>query len=120
MKKIYLPHNTTIREKSHGLVEVIEDGEYGPGTDRPGMPYSRIVATFESVALARRSFPHSEIDMSFADAFKQSLAELDYHTKAIDAVIDRIAPSDIDTEVEPDPTFDAAHEIRYDDQGVPY
>ena len=67
MKPIFMPHNTVIREKSNYLTEVIEDGEYGAGTDREGMPYSsRIIATFESVALARRAFPHAQIDVSFA------------------------------------------------------
>lgn len=113
MKSLYKPHNTVIREKDPGLVEVIEDGEYGPGTDREGMPYSRIVGAFTSVALARRNFPHAHIDMSFADAFAAHTA----------AAADRIlshTPHAYASEVEPDPTFDAAHEINYDDQGVPY
>jgi len=114
MKTRYKPHNTVIREKQQGLVEVIEDGEYGPGTDREGMPYSRIVGAFTSVALARRGFPHSQVDVSFAEAFAA-------HQSAItERIYENLGPSTIDTEVEPDPTFDAAHEIRYDDQGVPY
>ena len=114
MKPIFMPHNTVIREKSNYLTEVIEDGEYGAGTDREGMPYSRIIATFESVALARRAFPHAQIDVSFAQAFAA-------HTEsAVERIYNSVTPSDMDTEVDPDPTFDAAHEIRYDDQGVPY
>lgn len=110
MKALYKPHNTIIREKKLGLVEVIEDGEYGPGTDREGMPYSRIVATFESVALARRTFPHANIDVSFAQAYADHMSQ----------ALEKIAPlHPYESEVEPDPTFDAAHEIIYDDQGVP-
>jgi hypothetical protein len=111
MKALYKPYNTIIREKKIGLVEVIEDGEYGPGTDREGMPYSRIVATFESVSLARRSFPHAHIDVSFALAYADHISQ----------ALERIAPlHPYESEVDPDPTFDAAHEIHYDNQGVPY
>lgn len=114
MKTLYKPQHTAIREKQTGLVEVIEDGEYGPGTDREGMPYSRIVGAFTSVALARRSFPHAYVDVSFARAFAA-------HTEsAVERIYNSVTPSCMNTEVEPDPTFDAAHEIRYDDQGVPY
>lgn len=111
MKTLYKPHNTVIREKQQGLVEVIEDGEYGPGTDREGMPYSRIVGAFTSVALARRTFPHAHIDVSFAQAYADHMSQ----------ALEKIAPlHPYESEVEPDPTFDAAHEIIYDDQGVPY
>ena len=111
MKSLYKPHNIVIREKDPGLVEVIEDGEYGPGTDREGMPYSRIVGAFTSVALARRTFPHAHIDVSFAQAYADHMSQ----------ALEKIAPlHPYESEVEPDPTFDAAHEITYDDQGVPY
>jgi hypothetical protein len=111
MKSLYKPHNIVIREKDPGLVEVIEDGEYGPGTDREGMPYSRIVGAFTSVALARRTFPHAHIDVSFAQAYADHMSQ----------ALEKIAPlHPYESEVEPDPTFDAAHEIIYDDQGVPY
>jgi hypothetical protein len=113
MKTLYKSHNVVIREKEQGLVEVIEDGEYGPGTDREGMPYSRIVGAFTSVALAHRSFPHAHVDMSFAEAFAAHTA------KAADKILSH-APHAYESELEPDPTFDAAHEICYDDQGVPY
>jgi len=114
MKKIYVPHNVIIQEKSIGRVEVTEDGEWGDGTDRQGMPYSRLVATFESVALARRSFPSAHIEESFAQAFAK-------HTQtAQQRIYNAVLPSDMDTEVEPDPVFDAIHEIRFDEQGVPH
>ena len=111
MKALYKPNNTVSREKKLGLVEVIEDGEYGPGTDREGMPYSRIVATVESVAMARRTFPHAHIDVSFAQAYADHMSQ----------ALEKIAPlHPYESEVGPDPTFDSAHEITYDDQGVPY
>lgn len=115
MKPIYQPHNTVIRENAECVVEVIEDGEYGAGTDRAGMPYSRIVGSFSTVAAARRVFPHARIEQSTLDLTKaRALAA--YQT----SIVDQILPSDMDTEVEPDPTFDAASDIRYDNQGVPY
>lgn len=129
MKPIYQPHNTVIRENAECVVEVIEDGEYGAGTDRVGMPYSRIVGSFSTVAAARRVFPHARVEQSTLDLTKaRALAA--YQTSIVDQILPSnitvassnidVAPSSMDTEVEPDPTFDAASDIRYDNQGVPY
>jgi len=114
MKQLYVPHNLTIRENPQCVVEVIEDGEYGEGTDRPGMPYSRIIGSFATVHHAKRVYPHAQIDEAFSTAFSNHIAA------AAERITNTVAPSNMDTEVEPDPTFDAAHEIRYDNQGVPY